>query len=60
MVERESMSRAERQAARRRFRQDHEDAEYVEYTFAMGRIDRPRRWKRRRHRFLRERGYPVW
>jgi hypothetical protein len=42
--------------ARRRFDADQEDAEYVEYTFAMGRIGNPRKWQRERRRFLLARG----
>jgi hypothetical protein len=53
------MSVAELLAARRRFDQDQDDAEYVEYLEARGRIGRRRRWRRMRERFLRRQGYIV-
>ena len=53
------LSPDEQVAARERFRQDQEDAEYVEYTEAMERIGNARRWRRARSRFLRSRGYPT-
>ncbi|OLT11815.1 hypothetical protein BJF78_26040 [Pseudonocardia sp. CNS-139] len=51
------LSPAELVAARARFEQDQEDAEYVEYTQAMERIAAPRRWRRARRRFLTANGY---
>ena len=53
------MSVAELLAARRRFDQDQDDAEYVEYLEARARIGRSRRWRRMRERFLRRQGYIV-
>lgn len=53
----EPLSLAEMLEARRRFVQDQDDAEYVEYTLAMERIRPGRRWRRERARFLRGRGY---
>jgi len=44
--------------ARGRFERDQDDADYVEYTFAMGRIGNLGKWRRERARFLRTRGYP--
>jgi hypothetical protein len=53
------MTPAERADARRRFEQDQADAQFVEYAEAMERVDSRWRWRRRRERFLRLRGYPV-
>lgn len=53
------MSAAEFDRARARFATDQEHALYVEYTEAMGRIARPRYWRRRQRRFLRENGYEL-
>jgi hypothetical protein len=53
------MSAAEIERARARFRTDHEHAEYVEYTEAMGRIGRSWYWRRQRRRFLRAHGYGL-
>jgi hypothetical protein len=49
-------SPADVDAARRRFEQDQDDAEYVEFTYAMERIGGGRRWRRERLRLLRARG----
>ena len=57
MIGDEPLSLAEMLEARRRFVQDQDDAEYVEYTLAMERIRPGRRWRRERTRFLRDRGY---
>ncbi|MGD9529328.1 MAG: hypothetical protein AB7V44_21380, partial [Pseudonocardia sp.] len=53
------MSAAEIHRARVRFHTDQEHALYVEYTEAMARIARPRYWRRRQRRFLRENGYDL-
>jgi hypothetical protein len=53
------LSSTEMDAARRRFEQDQNDAEYVEFTYAMERIGRGRRWRRERQRFLRIRGVEL-
>jgi len=53
------LSSTEVDAARRRFEQDQDDAEYVEFTFAMERIGGGRRWRRERRRLLRTRGLEL-
>lgn len=53
------LSPAEVDAVRRRFEQDQDDAEYVEFTYAMQRIGGGRRWRRERRRLLRERGVEL-
>lgn len=53
------LSSAEVAAARRRSEQDQDDAEYVEFTFAMERIGGGRRWRRERERLLRKRGIEI-
>lgn len=53
----EVMSLAEMLAVRRRFVQDQDDAEYIEYTRARERIGPGGRWRRARRRFLLGRGY---
>jgi hypothetical protein len=50
---------AEMDVARRRFEQDQDDAEYVEFTYAMQRIGGGRRWRRVRRNLLRERGVEL-
>lgn len=59
MAAHKHMTIEEMLAARRRFEQDQEDAMYVDYTFARGRIDARRRWRRDRERFLLANGYTV-
>ena len=49
------LSPAEVETARRRFEQDQDDAEYVEFTYAMQRMGAGRRWRRARRRLLRAR-----
>lgn len=51
------LSASEVAAARHTFEQDQADAEYVEYTEARERISQPRRWRRARMKFLKDRGY---
>ncbi|GAA3055398.1 hypothetical protein GCM10010464_20180 [Pseudonocardia yunnanensis] len=53
------LSSTEVDAARRRFEQDQDDAEYVEFTYAMERIGGGRRWRRQRRRLLRTRGLEL-
>jgi hypothetical protein len=53
------LSSTEVDAARRRFEQDQNDAEYVEFTYAMERIGGGRRWRRERRRLLRTRGLEL-
>ena len=53
------LSSTEVDAARRRFEQDQNDAEYVEFTCAMERIGGCRRWRRERRRLLRTRGLEL-
>jgi hypothetical protein len=47
------LSSTEVDFARQRFEQDQNDAEYVEFTYAMERIGGGRRWRRERRRLLR-------
>jgi hypothetical protein len=53
------LSSTEVDAARRRFEQDQDDAEHVEFTYAMERIGGGRRWRRERRRLLRTRGLEL-
>lgn len=53
------MSAEEVERARTRFCDDQEEAEYLEYAEAMGRIRPSRYWRRHRRRFLDKRGYEL-